>query len=261
MSSPLKDYILQFDARLTGLKDDMLRRKEVFIHGDFSYWGFFKENVHLFLVLGIFGALAGYLNTFIEREVPFNVYAGKLGITQTPVSMIPAFMDGHSPLSTPFPPADLLFGITCSYLLFTLIALAILWAAVNFKDAESHSSSEFKLAMRVSFIALFGSLIVIFISYMIRNYGLLVQALAEALSAFAAVYVIAFLLKHVKKPIPWLLVFVILGTLVYIFKVYVPALTIFSIALGLLSLTIFLVLAPFLAIKGLVGHIKERHLQ
>ena len=133
---PIKESIRTVDNQLTGLWKKLLDRRDVFLHGDFSYWGFFKNNVHLFLVLGIFGALTGYLNMFIEREVPYNVYAGKLGINQTPLSFLHAALNGRNPLDTPFPPADLIFGITTALIMFILIALAILWAAINYKESD-----------------------------------------------------------------------------------------------------------------------------
>jgi hypothetical protein len=260
MIRSVKHFVLWLDAGLSKLWNEVLMRKEVFIHGDFTYWGFFKNNVHLFLVLGLFGALTGYLNIFIEREVPFNVYAGKLGINQTPISILQSAMSGRNPLSTPFPPADLIFGITCSLIMFILIATAILWAAVNYKEGDVHPSSEFSLIMRISFVTIFGSLMLVFISYLIRNYGLMIQALLEIFSAFAAIYVISFVLKRAKDPWPWLIAFIFLGAAVYAFHIYLPAVSIFSVAIGLMSLTLAVLMVPFLLIKKAVRHIKERHM-
>jgi len=212
-SGPLKKLILWLDEALARAWAKAVERKNVFIHGDFTYWGFIKNNVHLFLVLGLFGALTGYLNTFIEREVPFNAYAGKLGVNQTPLSVFHAAMRGQGPLATPFPPADLIFGITVSLIMFLLIALAILWAAIGHheKEAVPGLSSEFSLIMRISFVTLFGSLVLVFFSYMIRNYGLLFQAFLEVFSAFVALYVISFAVKRARDPWPWLVVFIIPG--------------------------------------------------
>jgi hypothetical protein len=75
---------------------------------------------------------------------------------------------------------------------------------VNYKDGDRRPSSEFHLLSRLSFVTLFGSLVLVFISYLVRNYGLLVQALVEIFSAFAALYVIAFAVKRSKNPWPWL---------------------------------------------------------
>ncbi len=207
---PVKEFILWLDTILTWLWTDMARRKDVFIHGDFTYWGFIKNNVHMFLVLGLFGALTGYLNTFIEREIPYNVYAGKLGIDQMPISMIKAVVNGQNPLNTPFPPADLIFGITTSMVMFVLIALAILWAAINYKETEVTplTSSEFHLLMRISFVTLFGSLMLVFLSYLIRSYGLLFMTLLEIFSAFFAIYALSFIFKRTKNPWPWLAGFI-----------------------------------------------------
>jgi hypothetical protein len=260
MLQSLKQSILWLDGLMAGLWSYVLKLKDVFIHGDFSYWGYFKNNVHLFLVLGIFGALTGYLNTFIEREVPFNAYAGKLGVNQTPLSLFTAALSGRSPLSTPFPPADLVFGITCALLMFVLIAAAILWSAVNYTDNDARSSSELSLLSRISFITLFGSLMLVFLSYLIRNYGLLIQALLEIFSAFAALYVLAFMLKHTKKPGPWLLAFIILGVVIYAFRIYIPALSIFSVSLGLMSAAISIIMLPLVIIKKAIQHLKEKHL-
>jgi len=260
MRRPVVDFILWLDALITWLWNDVLRRKEVFIHGEFTYWGFLKNNVHLFLVLGLFGALTGYLNSFIEREVPFNVYAGKLGVNQTPLSVIHAAIGGQNPLYTPFPPADLLFGITCSLLLFVLLAIAILWAAINYADTDRRVSSELHLLSRISFVTLFGSLMLVFLSYLIRNYGLLFQALVEIFSAFAAVYLIAFILKRSRNPWPWLAIFMIAGVAIYFFHVYLPVVSIFFVALGLGSFVIVVLMVPFLAVKSVVTYIKERHI-
>ena len=223
----IKESIRTVDNRLTGIWKQILAKKDVFLHGDFSYWGFFKNNVHLFLVLGIFGALTGYLNMFIEREVPYNVYAGKLGINQTPLSFLHAALTGSNPLNTPFPPADLIFGITTALIMFILIALAILWAAINYSEGEvkTDQSSEFSLLMRISFITLFGSLLLVFFSYVIRNYGLLVRALLEILSAFAAIYVISVVLKRTRHTWPWFFAFIVVGMIMYYFKVYLPVVT------------------------------------
>jgi hypothetical protein len=260
MLRPAKPFILWLDARFAQLWDDILRRKDIFIHGEFTFRGFFKENVQLFLVLGIFGALTGYLNTFVEREVPYNAYAGKLGVNHTPFSVLQAIIGGHNPLSTPFPPADLLFGIACSLLMLVLIALAILWAAVNHKDGDRRSSSELHLLSRVSFVTLFGSLVLVFISYLVRNYGLLVQALVEIFSAFAALYVITFVVKRSKNPWPWMALFILLGIVDYLLWVYLPAVSIFFFALGLISLALAVLMVPFLVLKKVVEHIKNRHL-
>ena len=260
MRRPVVDFILWLDALITWLGNDVQRRKEVFIHGEFTYWGFLKNNVHLFLVLGLFGALTGYLNTFIEREVPFNVYAGKLGVNQTPLSVIHAAIGGQNPLSTPFPPADLLFGITCSLILFVLLALAILWAAINYTDTDRRASSELHLLSRVSFVTLFGSLMLVFSSYLIRNYGLLFQALVEIFSAFVAMYLIAFVLKQSQNPWPWLALFMIAGVAIYFFHVYLPVVSIFLITLGMVSFVITVLMVPLLMIKTVVRHLKEKHL-
>lgn len=260
MPQSRKHFILWLDALLTRLWNAALRRQEVFIHGDFSYWGFLKNNVHLFLVLGLFGALTGYLNTFIEREVPFNVYAGKLGVNQTPLSLLQTAARGQNPLSTPFPPADLIFGITCALIMFVLLALAILWAAINYRDSGSHPSSELSLLKRVSFVTLFGSLMLVFLSYLVRNYGLLIQALLEILSAFAAIYAVTFLFKRTNNPWPWLFIFIFPGAAAYAFRLYVPVLSIFSIVLGLLALALVALMGPFLLVKMAIRHLKERHL-
>jgi hypothetical protein len=144
MLGPAKSFILWLDARFAWLWIEAIRRKDTFIHGEFTYRGFIKDNLHLFLVLGLFGALTGYLNNFIEREVPYNAYAGKLGVNQTPLSIIHAAVSGRSPLSMPFPPADLIFGITCALLIFVIIAIAILWAAINYAESEKRPSVEFQ---------------------------------------------------------------------------------------------------------------------
>ena len=237
-------------------------RKDVFIHGDFTYWGFIRNNVHLFLVLGLFGALTGYLNTFIEREIPYNVYAGKLGIDKMPISMIKAVVSGQNPLNTPFPPADLIFGITTAMVIFVLIAIAILWAAINYKEKEvtPATSSEFHLLMRISFVTLFGSLMLVFLSYLIRSYGLLFMTLLEISSAFFAIYAISFIFKRIKDPWPWLVGFILLGAIVYLYNIYVPVLSVFLLALGFLSLILAILIVPFLTAKRLITHIKEKHL-
>jgi hypothetical protein len=260
MLQSLQRSILWLDDLMAGLWSYVLKLKDVFIHGDFSFWGYFKNNVHLFLVLGIFGALTGYLNMFIEREVPFNAYAGKLGVNQTPLSLFNAALSGQNPLSTPFPPADLIFGITCALLMFVLIAAAILWSAINYTDNDARSSSEISLLSRISFITLFGSLMLVFLSYLIRNYGLLIQALLEIFSAFAALYVLSFMLKHTKKHGPWLLAFIVLGAVAYTFHIYVPLLSIFSVSIGLMSLAILAIIIPFIIVKKAVSHLKEKHL-
>lgn len=257
----IKESIRAVDNHFTGLWKTLLDKRDVFLHGDFSYWGFFKNNVHLFLVLGIFGALTGYLNTFIEREVPYNAYAGKLGINQTPLSFLQATLTGHNPLNTPFPPADLIFGITTALIMFILIALAILWAAINYSEGEVkvERSSEFSLLMRISFVTLFGSLLLVFFSYVIRNYGLLIRALLEILSAFAAIYVISAVLKRTRHTWRWFFGFIVLGLIVYGFKIYLPVITTFLLVLGSISLAIAILLVPFVLIKKTIGHIRERH--
>ena len=255
-----KPIVLWLDARITLIWADVIRRKDVFIHGEFTYWGFLKNNVHLFLGLGLFGALTGYLNNFIEREVPFNAYAGKLGINQAPLSIIQATMAGRNPLSTPFPPADLVFGITCSLLLFVILAGAILWAAFNHTDSDRRASSEFHVLARVSFVTLFGSLMLVFLSYLIRNYGLLFQALAEIASVFAAVYAIATVLKRSRHPGLWLTGFILLGAADFLLQIYLPVISIFLVATGLASLVIAALLVPLLIVKKVAQHVKERHL-
>jgi len=262
-SGPIKELILWLDETLERSWINVVEHKNVFIHGDFSYWGFIKNNVHLFLVLGLFGALTGYLNTFIEREVPFNAYAGKLGVNQTPLSVLHAAMKGQSPLSTPFPPADLIFGITTALIMFVLIALAILWAAIDYREKEvmPGRSSEFSLLMRISFVTLFGSLMLVFFSYMVRNYGLLFQALLEVFSAFVAFYVISFVVKRTRDPWPWLAAFILLGAIVCLFRIYLPVLSIFSLALGAMSLVVAVLMIPFLAIRKIVAHLKEKHIE
>jgi len=200
------------------------------------------------------------LNTFIEREVPYNAYAGRLGINQTPLSVLHTAVRGGNPLATPFPPADLVFGITCSLLMFVILAVAILWAAVNYEESGRRPSSEFHLISRVSFVTLFGSLMLVFLSYLIRNYGLLFQALLEIFSAFAALYVIAFVLKRAKTP--WLLIslFVLPGAAILLLGIYVPIMSVFLFALSAVSLLLVVVMAPFMIAKKVVQHLKERHL-
>ena len=83
-------------------------------------------------------------------------------------------------------PADLLFGIACSLLMLVILAMTILWAAANYEISDKRPSSELHLLSRVSFVTLFGSLMLVFMSYRIRNYGLLIQALLEIFPAFAA---------------------------------------------------------------------------
>ncbi|HMK45986.1 MAG TPA: hypothetical protein VK436_05125, partial [Methanocella sp.] len=161
---------------------------------------------------------------------------------------------------TPFPPVDLIFGITCSLLLFVLIATSILWAAINHTDGDKRASSEFHLIARSSFVTLFGSLMLVFLSYLVRNYGLLFQALVEIFSAFVAVYVIASVLKRSKHPWPWLTIFILLGAALYMFRVYLPVVSVFFIALGLASLVIVALMVPFSMLKKAVRHVKERHL-
>jgi hypothetical protein len=260
MLRSLKPLILWLDARFTWLWNDAARRKEVFIHGEFTYGRFIKDNVHLFLVLGLFGAITGYLNTFIEREVPFNAYAGKLGVNHTPFSMLQSVMGGQNPLAAPFPPADLLFGIACSLLMLVILAMAILWAAVNYRVSDKPPSSELHLLSRVSFVTLFGSLMLVFMSYLIRNYGLLIQALLEIFSAFAALYVLAFVVKRSKNPWLWLAIFILLGLVDYLLWAYLPVVSIFVFALGLASFLLTVIMAPFLLVKKTVRHLKERHL-
>jgi hypothetical protein len=260
MLERIKPLILWLDARFTRLWNEAVRRKDVFIHGEFTYRGFFKANLHLFLGLGLFGALAGYLNTFLEREVPFNAYAGKLGVNHTPFSMLQTIMGGQNPLSAAFPPADLLFGIACSLLMLVILAMAILWAAVNYRVSDKPPSSELHLLSRVSFVTLFGSLMLVFMSYLIRNYGLLIQALLEIFSAFAALYVIAFVVKRSKNPWLWLAIFILLGLVDYLLWVYLPVVSIFVFALGLASFLLTVIMAPFLLVKKTVRHLKERHL-
>lgn len=262
MMEDIKGAIRTVDNMLSSLWEGVLERKNVFVHGDFTYWGFFKDNVHLFLVLGIFGALTGYLNTFIEREVPYNVYAGKLGVNQTPLSFLHATISGKNPLATPFPPADLIFGITTALIMFVIIALVILWAAINYreKDINAGRSSEFSLLMRISFVTLFGSLLVVFLSYLIRNYGLLIQALLEILSAFAALYVVSLVLKGARHVRAWFAGFIVLGLAVYFLRLYVPVITIFLLTLGMISLALAILLVPFILIKGVVSHIRKRHI-
>jgi hypothetical protein len=260
MLETVKPFILWLDAGFTRLWNEAVRRKDIFIHGEFTYWGFIKENVHLFLVLGLFGALTGYLNTFIEREVPYNAYAGKLGVNQTPLSVIHAAVSGRNPLATPFPPADLIFGITCALLMFVIIALAILWAAINYAKSEKRPSAESHLISRISFVTLFGSLMLVFFSYLVRNYGLLFQALLEIFSAFAAIYLIAFVLKRAKNPWPYLMIFIFLGAADYLLWIYLPFISIFFFALGLASFLLVIIMVPFLLVKKAVRHLKERHL-
>ncbi len=259
---PIKEFILRLDAIFTWLWTDTVRRKDVFIHGDFTYWGFIKDNVHLFLVLGLFGALTGYLNIFIEREIPYNVYAGKLGIDQVPISMLKAVVNGQNPLNTPFPPADLIFGITTAMVMFVLIAVAILWAAINYREKEVKpaTSSEFHLLMRISFVTLFGSLMLVFLSYLIRSYGLLFMTLLEIFSSFFAIYTISFIFKRLKNPWPWLVVFILPGAIIYFCKIYIPVLSVFSLALGSLSFALAILIVPFLTAKRLITHLKEKHL-
>ncbi len=260
MLETMKPLIIWLDSRLAWLRDEAVRCKDRFIHGEFTYQGFIKNNVHLFLVLGLFGALTGYLNTFIEREVPYNAYAGKLGINQTPLSVLHAAVSGGNPLATPFPPADLVFGITCSLLMFVIIALIILWAAINHAGNDRRTSSELHLISRVSFVTLFGSLMLVFLSYLIRNYGLLFQALLEIVSAFASLYVIAFVLKRAKTPWPWIFLFILPGAAIFMFGIYVPIMSVFLFALGAVSLLLAVVMAPFMIAKKAVQHLKERHL-
>lgn len=261
-SRPVKGLILWLDDLLARLWKSVIYHKDVFIHGDFTYWGFIKNNVHMFLVLGLFGAFMGYLNTFIEREVPFNAYAGKLGVQQMPFSLLQAAFNGQNPLSSPFPPADLIFGITTCMVMLILIAIAILWEAINYKEKElaPHMSSELCLLMRISFVTLFGSMMLVFLSYLIRNYGLLFMALLELFSAFAAIYVLSFVFKRTKNPWPWLLVFIILGTATYALKAYIPVVSIFLLSLGIFSLMMAVLAVPFLLIKMAITHLKERHL-
>jgi hypothetical protein len=261
-SRPIKGLILWLDAILARLWKSVIYHKDVFIHGDFTFWGFIKNNVHMFLVLGLFGAIMGYLNTFIEREVPFNVYAGKLGVRQMPFSMLQAAFYGQNPLSSPFPPADLIFGITTSMVMFILIAMSILWGAITYREKElaPHMSSEFCLIMRISFVTLFGSMMLVFLSYLIRNYGLLFIAVLELFSAFVAIYVISFVFKRTKDPWPWLLVFILLGTATYALKAYIPVVSIFFLSLGIISLAVAVLAVPFLLIKIVITHLKERHL-
>jgi hypothetical protein len=260
MLRTLKPLILWLDAMITRLWNEAVRRKDMFIHGEFTYWGFFKENIHLFLVLGIFGALTGYLNTFIEREVPYNAYAGKLGVNHTPLSVLHAAVSGQNPLATPFPPADLIFGITCSILMFVFIALAILWAAINYRDSDRSHSSELHLISRVSFVTLFGSLMLVFLSYLIRNYGLLFQALLEIFAAFVALYVISFVIKRMKYPLLWIMCFIVPGAIDYLINVYVPFVSVFIFALGAASLLLAIVMVPAYLAKWALSYLKEKHL-
>lgn len=260
MSGSAKDLILWLDKRLTELWVKAVSLKDIFIHGKFTYWGFIKNNVHLFLVLGLFGALTGYLNTFIEREVPFNAYAGKLGVHNTPLSVIHAVLSGKSPLSTPFPPADLIFGVACSLLMIVLLSAAILWAAINHMDSDRHAPSEMHLISRVSFVTLFGSLMLVFMSYLIRNYGLLIQALMEIFSVFAALYVLSFVIKRSKNPFLWAAVFIAAGAIIFLFEVYIPVVSIFLIAAGFGSLFLSVLMIPFIIVKRFIGYIKEKHI-
>ena len=261
-SGPLKAAILWLDRALDRAWGKAIERKNVFIHGDFTYWGFIKNNVHLFLALGIFGALTGYLNTFIEREAPLRTYAGRLGLNQTPLSVVYSAVRGQGPLSTPFPQADLVLGITTSLILFILMALAILWAAIDHREKEvvPGGSSEFSLLMRVSFVSLFGTLMLVFFSYMVRNYGLLFQAFLEVFSSFVAIYIISFVVKRSRDPWPWLAAFIIPGAIVCIFRINVPVLSIFSLSLGAISLAIAILMVPFITMKKLIAHLKEKHL-
>ncbi len=142
------------------------------------------------------------------------------------------------------------------------MTVAILWAAINYSegDVKTDRSSEFSLLMRISFVTLFGSLLLVFLSYMIRNYGLLIRALLEILSAFAAIYTISVVLKRTRYTWPWFFGFIILGMIVYYFKVYIPVATIFLFVLGSMSLAIVILLAPFILVKKAIGHIRERHI-
>jgi hypothetical protein len=102
--------------------------------------------------------------------------------------------------------------------------------------------------------------VLVFISYLVRNYGLLVQALVEIFSAFAAIYVIAFVVKRSKNPWPWLVFFILLGIADYLLWVYLPAVSIFFFALGVISLALAVLMVPFLVVKKVVEHLKNRHL-
>ena len=113
--------------------------------------------------------------------------------------------------------------------------------------------------MRISFITLFGSLLVVFLSYVIRNYGLFVQALLEIVSAFAAIYVVSVVLKRTKYAWLWFFGFIILGLVTYFSRLYVPVITIFLLALGGISLAIVVLLVPFIIVKNSIGHIRKRH--
>jgi hypothetical protein len=143
--------------------------------------------------------------------------------------------------------------------MFVIIASAILWAAINYKDSDKSLSSELHLLSRVSFVTLFGSLMLVFFSYLIRNYGLLFQALLEIFSAFAAIYLIAFVVKRTKNQWPWLVLFILLGAMDYLLWVYLPFFSIFFFALGLVSLVLAIIMVPFLLVKKAVRHLKERH--
>jgi hypothetical protein len=48
MLKTVKPLILWLDARFTRLWNEAVRRKDIFIHGEFTYRGFIKDNVHLF---------------------------------------------------------------------------------------------------------------------------------------------------------------------------------------------------------------------
>ncbi|MCD1296294.1 hypothetical protein CUJ83_14925 [Methanocella sp. CWC-04] len=278
----VKKAIKDVDKYIQDIQLAIHEKKDIFIHGNFRYSGFLKNNYPLFIILGIFGTVTGYLNMFLKEETmrPLNdTLSGQVpglnlnltlaNATRTlnesiggqiyTIPLLNATSRVQILLSTlPSKQADLIIGVVTSLLLFVIVAVVILWEAMVYTESVSGpSGSHFSFVMRLSFVLLFGLLIVVFLSYILRNYGLLIKGLLEIISGSLGVYLIFMLIKKSKDLTAWLIMFLCVDLAVISLKLYVPFIIIFIRVLGIASLILLIFSIPFMIRERITEHIKH----